>query len=114
MKMDLTIEENASRLLLSGEFSLLDIVQIKADLTQALDGAQRIIIDTSGLTAIDAACLQLLHAAHLSARSKGKELEIDSSPAEVFKRQILRAGFIHQQDGGNSDKLEDFWNAGGE
>lgn len=114
MQIDLIVEEHVSRLSLSGDFSLIDIEQIKCDLVAAIDSAQRICIDTKALTAIDVACLQLLHAARLSAMSKGKELVIHSNPAEAFTRQIVRAGLIQGQDGGNKSESEGFWNEGGD
>ena len=107
MQIQLTSSEQESRLSLSGEFGLLEAGRIKAELTQALASARRVIIDIQALSHIDISCLQLLHAAHQSALSAGKELVLSSRQPEVFMRQIVRSGLINQ-DG--SDQKDCFWN----
>lgn len=107
MQIQLIPGEQENYLLLSGEFGLLEVEQIKSDLTRALESAQRVIIDMQELSHIDAACLQLLHSAHQSALSAGKELILSHSQPEVFRSQIVRAGLISQD---SSDKDDCFWN----
>jgi anti-anti-sigma factor len=102
--------EQESHLLLSGEFGLLDVEQIKTDLTRALESARRVIIDMQELSHIDVACLQLICSAHQSALSAGKELILSPRQPEVFRRQVARSGLISQDSNDSSDKKDCFWN----
>ena len=94
MQLTLTPGEGESVLSVSGELTLLDAAEFKAELLRALDSSPRLVIDTRELTDIDLAGLQLLSAAHQSALTKGKELCIDLVSSDVLARLIDRAGLV--------------------
>jgi anti-anti-sigma factor len=112
MQIQVTPDEEANHLSLSGEITLLDVEQIKVELTRALESAPRVIIDTQGVSLIDVACLQLLYSAQQSALSRGKELLLDPRQPEAFSRQIDRCGLIRGHHCSGSGKKDCFWNGG--
>lgn len=110
MQIQLIPDGKACHLWLSGELTLVDIEQLKAELITALEKAPRVIVETQGLSHIDVACLQLLHSAHESAQSRRRELVLNSRQSEEFKRQIVRCGLISGDHCRNSGKKDYFWN----
>jgi anti-anti-sigma factor len=109
---ELIKKEEESILFLNGELTLPYAAQFKNELTQALDSAQRLIIDTRGLSAIDLSGLQLLCSAHQSALASGKELSLGPDQAEVVRRKRAQAGFGGGHLCGREEKMECFWNGG--
>lgn len=110
MQIQLNPDEKENHLLLSGDFGLPDVEQIKVDLTKALESASCVIIDMQELSHIDLACLQLLFSAHQSALSAGKKLILSPRQPEVFKRQITRSGLIRHDRSDSANKKNCFWN----
>lgn len=112
MQFKLTEHEQASTLTLSGELTLLQAEQFKAELGRALEASRRVIIDTQALTGIDLACLQLLCSAHQSARAKGMELMLSRPQPEVFREQLAKTGLIGGHLCSRQSEVDCLWNGG--
>lgn len=84
-----------------GELDINDVAGFKEMLLQHLATENCLEIDLSELTKIDTAGLQLLYAAHQTARRQGKTILLDK-PSSVFMETLRLAGlFFETQEGGH-------------
>jgi anti-anti-sigma regulatory factor len=111
-QFELIQKEAESILIVNGELTLPYAAQFKDELMLALNSAQRIVIDTQGLSDIDLSGFQLICAAHQCALASGKELLLGSDPAEVVQRKRLQAGLANGNLCGREANLECIWNGG--
>jgi anti-anti-sigma factor len=79
---------------LSGELTLLQAAQLKAELLQALASSERVTIDIQALEGIDLACLQVLCAAHRSAVGRGRQLALSPPSCEAITTTADQAGLM--------------------
>jgi anti-anti-sigma regulatory factor len=79
---------------LSGELTLLQVAQLKVELTQVLDTSERVTIDIQALEGIDLACLQVLCAAHRSAVSRGSRLSLSPQSCDAITTTAGNAGLM--------------------
>lgn len=112
MQFKLAHQEQESILSLRGELSLIHAGQFKDELIRALDSAQRVVIETEALSAIDLACLQLICSAHQSALVRGKELILNPRQSEAFMQQIEQSGFTRRYHCDSSGTTGCLWHAG--
>jgi anti-anti-sigma factor len=112
MQFKLIPKEEECILSLNGELTLPHAAQFRNELMQALDSAQRIIIDPQGLSDIDLSGMQLLCAAHQSALAIGKEILLDRDQSTVFKQRCEQAGLTCGHQCGRENNLACFWKGG--
>ena len=73
---DSSVNPVAKVVQLSGKATVAEAADLKKVLVEALDAADEVIVDVSGITAGDSTLFQLLCAAHQSSASLGKRLKI--------------------------------------
>lgn len=67
--------------------------ELKAILSESLQGHEAIVIDLEALTEVDLSCLQILCAAHRLSLRLNKRLQLGAERPEVFDRAVRTAGF---------------------
>ena len=85
--------EQAERLRIAGELTVIHGGELKDALCEALDRTGQIEVDLTGVTVIDLAGLQLLCAAHASAAARGQSFVLSAPPGRVVARAMTEAGF---------------------
>ncbi len=75
-----------------GVLTVQRVIALKEELFIALDGLDKILINLSGATEIDPACMQLLCSAHRSAVTLNKELTLIG--AGHLAETIRESGFL--------------------
>lgn len=85
---------------LKGELNIERGSELKACLIQALGTADRVVIDLDGATEMSLSCLQLLCAAHKTARAGNKAFIIMDQRPEFIDRFVFEAGFLREGGGG--------------
>ena len=112
MKCEQTASSEENVLTLKGELNIFQADQLKAELIQALDKTQRIVIDLRAVTDVDLSALQLLCAAHKSAVAKEKQLLLAPGLPEKLDRQIRKAGLVEGHHCGRDSSLDCLWKGG--
>lgn len=86
MLLDVELRESSATLRLSGEAGVGDAVRLKAALTPALLAMPELRLDMAGLTSIDVAMVQLIHALCCGSRKRRQRVVRSSAvPAEVLQ-----------------------------
>jgi anti-anti-sigma regulatory factor len=89
---------------LSGMLTVDRAAALKEELSAALEGSEIVLISLSLVGEIDLSCLQVIYAARVKAKAKGKSLRfIGSVPTQVAKR-LAACGFLR----GIPDRTEEF------
>jgi len=89
---------------LQGPLTVDRAASIKAELSKALAGADRVMVDLSSAEDIDLAILQAVYAARAEAEATGRELHFEGTiPLRVAKR-LSACGFLR----GAPERAEDF------
>ena len=84
----------ASALLqLQGSATIEFCTELQASLLDALDRAEQLAVEVSGITELDVAALQLFCAARRSAIRRGKNMVLAEGLSEAFVEAVLLAGF---------------------
>ena len=97
MKSKTVPNEQAHVPLMTGDLTITQAENLKARLAAKLEGAQRIRIIISDVTAIDLSCLQLLCSAHRTAAAEGKQLILEEPLHPELCKLINQAGFKRKQ-----------------
>ena len=111
MQLTLTPRDGESVLSVSGELTLVDAAEFKAEMLKALASSPRVVIDTRELTDIDLAGLQLFCAAHQSALANGKEVCLTPEVSAALTQQAAQAG-LSGCNCGKTGTLDCLWNGG--
>lgn len=75
-----------------GELTIRRVAELKEDLLQGLTHSDRLQVDISEATDIDASCLQLLCAGHRTAVALGKQMTLTGT--ENLMPVLQDAGFV--------------------
>jgi anti-anti-sigma regulatory factor len=78
---------------IEGKATIHGAAELKAALVEAFDSARKVVLDTSGVTEIDAAFLQLLCAARKSAIAANKVFQLGGCCPEALAKGFVDAGF---------------------
>ena len=82
---------------LTGKLTIQRASELAASIGQAIAGEEHaVVLDLAAVTSVDVTFLQILCAAHHSARRDGKTLSI-VSPSEALLRAANTAGFERKQ-----------------
>lgn len=100
-------------LALRGEMGIQQAGEVREALLQALELAQWLELDLSAAREVRLPCLQLLCAAHQSARRLNKRLSLAPGCSPDFRDTVLRSGYPRQM-GCSGPGSECLWNFGGE
>jgi two-component system chemotaxis sensor kinase CheA len=82
-------------LALTGAMSVREAAQTKADVLAALAEPGDLLLDCAGVTQADLSFIQIILAAHRSARALGKRLALAASPVAALRQALERGGFAH-------------------
>ena len=85
---------NAHRIELSGELGLRDVHAVRELLADGLGAYPAVEVRTQGLDAIDVSIIQLLIAAHKSARERETPFTVSALADGPFRDTLLRAGLL--------------------
>lgn len=85
---------NTHRIDLSGELGLRDVHAVRELLAEGLGVHPAIEVHTGALSAIDVSIIQLLIAAHKSARERGASFKVRATADGPFRDTLLRAGLL--------------------
>ncbi|HET8996616.1 MAG TPA: STAS domain-containing protein [Acetobacteraceae bacterium] len=96
--------DSIPRIGLHGAMSIRDAGALHTDLVHALSLHTTVHIDGSDLESADLSVIQVLLAAHRSARASGKQVLLHPPPAAALAEVLQRGGFV--QAGANCDA---FW-----
>src|SRR5262245_61456026 len=77
---------------LEGDLSIRNSAQLASDLLAGLTAPGPLLVDATGLNSLDVAVLQLLIAAHKSARALGKSLTVRLSGQGALDKMLTRSG----------------------
>lgn len=80
-------------LTLTGSITIGQAAGLKTALLDALGAASGLRVDLSGITEIDLTGLQLLCAAHRSARLAGKQFSVNDGGNSIYSDAVIGAGF---------------------
>lgn len=102
----------AHRLILDGELTVRGAEALHARLLNAINTRPAVTVDCSAVTLVDVCALQLLMAAHRTARQCGNRFVLAGPPEGVVRDALLRGGFL--TDGGAPDRCDAaLWSTGG-
>lgn len=87
-----------ARLRLEGEVTIETAGELKEALLNAFEMKADLLVDCSGAKEVDLSTLQLLCAAHRTARSLGRNMTLDGHSENAFARAVVQAGFPRQRD----------------
>jgi anti-anti-sigma factor len=82
--MSIQIERTGktARVTLAGELTIYSVAEIKAGLTEAMNGADEVEVDLQGITEMDTAGLQLML---IAKRNQGKDVRFINHPQSVLR-----------------------------
>jgi anti-anti-sigma regulatory factor len=83
-------------LTLKGELTIARAEELKAALSESLQGAASVRIQLSDAGAIDLSCLQLLCSAHRTAAALGKSLTLEGEVPPMIRETMKYAGFTRR------------------
>ena len=86
-------EERRQGLKVTGSVTIAQASLFKDALLGALEAADELQVDLSGVSALDLTGLQLLCAAHQSAEQAGKRFQLTEGGNETFIKVVGEAGF---------------------
>lgn len=84
----------STRVELAGDLSLRSIAELKSRLATALAAGAPLLIDTGGVSSIDAGCLQVLVAAQKSANAAGTSMTLSARTDGPLGRTLVAAGCL--------------------
>lgn len=92
---DIRVERSGNRttITLSGELTVLSVVEIKRAMGAELRSAPAVMIALENASEADVAFLQLLCAAHRTAITTGKQMAVTGVEQQAFRQTALRGGF---------------------
>jgi anti-anti-sigma regulatory factor len=79
---------------ISGDFTLVQIGEIKNAILQGLDSHGKINLDLIDVTGADTSCLQLFCAIHKSLRKRNGTLHLKNKPTALISNLLTRAGYF--------------------
>ena len=74
MELQIDSENKTATLVLKGEISIYQVVQLKETRLNAFNQADEVFVDVEAVTEMDTAAIQLLFAGWLEAQKRGKKL----------------------------------------
>ena len=83
---------------LTGSITIDGIAAARSELLAALQARPQLLLDLSGLTDVDVTFLQLIEAARISARRRGKPVRIVGPAAGAVLTALRRAGLVESFD----------------
>ncbi|MBJ6801918.1 STAS domain-containing protein [Geomonas propionica] len=93
VKLERLTDPQGTTLKVSGGVTICEARDFREALLAALEEAPELRLDVSELTGIDLTGMQLLCAAHQSARRRGKELRVYDGGNATFREAAKGAGF---------------------
>jgi ABC-type transporter Mla MlaB component len=102
MNMMLEMQENVAEAALasatlSGEATVADVEELKLLLVKAFSGANEVNLDLGGVLQADAAVLQLIHSARMTAKDIGSRMIFSPEPSVGFLKALSAAGFCPEE-----------------
>ena len=85
-------EDNSRQINLEGALVLTRAAVLQTQILEALDGASEVCLDVANTTDIDVSFLQILIAAHKTAKLERKTLTVSAAGSEGLAAQIARCG----------------------
>lgn len=79
------------------DLAIENVASLKVLLVASLKEKDRLIIDPSGITAVDVAGLQLLCSAHRSTLLTNKEFDLAGNIPEVFRQAVKDSGYARNE-----------------
>lgn len=79
---------------LSGALGIDRAAALQAELSSALAGADKLLLDLSSVDDIDLAALQILYAARRSAKAQSKELHLSGGLPPKLVKRLVASGFL--------------------
>jgi len=87
-------KKSSAQVELAGDLSLRSIAELKTRLVAALAAGAPLVIETGGVTSIDAGCLQVLVAAQKSANAAGTPMTLSAAAGGPLGRTLIAAGCL--------------------
>jgi anti-anti-sigma regulatory factor len=100
MTSDTTQNTSHHQLALRGEQSVRQAAETYAEVLAALREPGDLVLDCTGVTEADLSLVQIILAAHRSARADGRNVVLSASPEGALRRALERGGFV---DAGATD-----------
>lgn len=82
---------------LKGELTIARAEELKAMLSELLQGSESVRIQLADVSAVDLSCLQLLCSAHRTAAALGKALTLHGEIPPLLRQVMKHAGFTRQK-----------------
>lgn len=92
MKWDFRKSEDSGEFILSGDITVRAAIELRAALSRALGGVDRLVIRIEGVTEADVSSLQILCSTHRTSRMLMKELRL-AGRSPSFSRVAEESGF---------------------
>ena len=102
-------DEKSGTLLVEGDMTINHISALKDCLVEALEGAEQVVVDVSGTTAIDVAGVQLLCACHRFSRGRGKKMCLRVGENGEFQQFLDEVGFSQNFICSHGDSGQCLW-----
>jgi anti-anti-sigma factor len=87
------LQKNQGTIFINGDVTLNESIKIKELLSQAINNANKIIIDMKNVSYLDLSFFQLLFAAQKKAKALQKAIFFEDSSLEFIKSSVHEAGF---------------------
>ena len=112
METEFALSNGLGELVFTGDLTIDQAAEFKAELLKSLALAQRITVNLDNVTAADLSCLQLLCAMYRSCGEADKELIVQSQDSELFKQLLHDAGYCRTTKCPLNPTAECMWQGG--
>jgi anti-anti-sigma regulatory factor len=97
MNSETTSLDDGHILTLRGELTIARAEELKAALSESLQGGASVRIQLADAGAVDLSCLQLLCSAHRTAAALGKSLTLEGEVPPMIRQAMKYAGFTRKK-----------------
>lgn len=100
------------RLKLEGSWTIERAEELRRVLIEAVEGHERTLIESEGLTELDLCAMQLFCAAHRASLRLGKQLAFDEQRSETFRQMVRDVGFVRKIGCHKDPEISCLWKEG--
>jgi anti-anti-sigma factor len=90
------MEQDLQVISLEGGATIAEAASMRDRLSEALDGAEKVLVNLSHITRMDLAGIQVLYAARRAATERGVALHLTGTVSDAAREALEAGGFVKQ------------------